>query len=204
MYEGPKVFRLPWTDFAKSRRDDIVKKVLDHVKDNDTCRVGWACEQVLGWPCQPNVHDKIAARCIKTFRYKKEPANPDIFEVRDWNIIVNPEYRVFKSVLSTNKAVKRQGWWSIRLAGLSILFIVASVWIEYRDKTEEKIEGLQKEVQILNSKLERIVLLDSAQNLSKGQDIGCANLQKTFVEPSPLGASSVSEAGKSNSQNTSK
>ncbi len=62
-------------------------------KDHGNCRVGWAAKEIMGNQPPAYTLDKIAALIIRDNKFLKEriPYRPN-----DWNIIVNPGFKVEK------------------------------------------------------------------------------------------------------------
>lgn len=81
---------LAWDNIDKDNSDKIADLIVDHVRKNHCCRVGWACKQILGNEVQENVLDKFAARVVESGEFIKETSNINF--KYDWNITKNPSY----------------------------------------------------------------------------------------------------------------
>lgn len=83
---------LSWDEVNQGDNTDrIFELIVDHVRKNHCCRVGWACKKIMGQEVQENVLDKLAARVVGTGEFIKETSNINF--KYDWNITKNPSYR---------------------------------------------------------------------------------------------------------------
>jgi hypothetical protein len=79
-------------------KEQIAALIVDHVRKNHCCRVGWACKEVFKTRqelndrvIQENVLDKVSAMVTESGEFIREPANINF--PYDWNIRKTPAFR---------------------------------------------------------------------------------------------------------------
>jgi hypothetical protein len=113
---------ISWNE-SEAFKDKIAQLIIDHVRKNHCCRVGWACKYIFKtFPelnmrmVQENVFDKISAMVTESGEFIREPANINF--PYDWNIRKTPAFRelswtekhptlfeVFKALLTAALAI---------------------------------------------------------------------------------------------------
>ena len=82
-------------ELTNNQRTNIIHLIKTHIKEKGNCRVGWAIKNIAGNEFGESVHniEKIANTLIQSGRYIKEPSG---VQENDWNIFVNPQYKLYR------------------------------------------------------------------------------------------------------------
>ena len=136
---------LSWDDVNQGDNTDrIFELIIDHVRKNHCCRVGWACKEIMGQEVQENVLDKLAARVVATGEFIKETSNLNF--KYDWNITKNPSYR-FKD--------RHPYWFNTFIITISVFIsTIVNILVKRNHLDELRIPATnsQKNIQLISPK----------------------------------------------------
>jgi hypothetical protein len=74
------------------QKNAIIKLCKQHALNEGNCRIGWACEQILGKAQQNHVHQKLSAIVIRDKRFSRQPSTKfdndyDVFLIKSYKEI---------------------------------------------------------------------------------------------------------------------
>lgn len=150
----------------EEKRKKVIERCLECIKNDGYVRLGYVIETEFHLKESLPFYKAVSALLIKDGKFIREPYRN---ERNDFDILPNPNYEVSESVKSTNTFQRKFGNRSLLLALVSTIFILATLWMEYRNKTEQELKGLHQSLNGIQEILKDIRLSQQGMDSSLKQ-----------------------------------